>query len=195
VESTNKGRAFGVWFDGWFALLVVERFSISLTTVRLRQAWNWGSLTFKELEIRTYRQMDAHETLDRAAAVAFYAMLSLPPFLGPLLASLVGGSGRLGEQLQVLARQSLPTEVAAIIENQVAEIQTTSPTGLLSLATVLLLWSAFGAFIGVMGDPPCGLALAVPHLRPRHPLAGLPPPPAVDAQTRSLSEVLSGLGP
>jgi len=41
-----------------------------LTTVRLSQAWNWGGLTFKEPALRSYRQMDAHETLDRAAAVA-----------------------------------------------------------------------------------------------------------------------------
>jgi len=123
---------------------------MSLTSVRLRQAWNWGGLTLRELAVRTYRQMDAHETLDRAAAVAFYAMMSLPPFLGLLLAALVGGRGRFGEQLQVAAREYLPPEAATIIESQVAEIHAASPAGLLSVASVVLLWSASGAFVGVM---------------------------------------------
>jgi membrane protein len=123
---------------------------MSLTIVRLRQAWNWGGLSLKELSVRTYRQMDAHETLDRAAAVAYYAMLSLPPFLGLLLATLVGGRGRLGEQLQLAARQYLPGEAASVIERQVTEIQAASPAGLLSVASVVLLWSASGAFVGVM---------------------------------------------
>jgi membrane protein len=123
---------------------------MSVTTVRLRQAWNWGGLTLKELAVRTYQQMDAHETLDRAAAVAYYAMLSLPPFLGLLLATLVGGRGSFGEQFQLLARQALPADAAAIIESQVAEIRAASPAGLLSLTSVVLLWSASGAFVGVM---------------------------------------------
>ncbi len=123
---------------------------MSLTTVRLRQAWSWGGLTMKELAVRTYRQMEAHETLDRAAAVAYYAMLSLPPFLGLLLATLVGGRGRFGEQLQTAAREYLPAEAAAVIESQVAQIHAASPAGLLSVASVVLLWSASGAFVGVM---------------------------------------------
>jgi membrane protein len=123
---------------------------MSLTTVRLREAWNWSGLTLKELAVRTYRQMDAHETLDRAAAVAYYAMLSLPPFLGLLLATLVGGRGRFGEQLQVAAHQYFPAEAATIIESQIEEIKAASPAGLLSFASVVLLWSASGAFVGVM---------------------------------------------
>jgi len=63
---------------------------MSFTSVRLREAWNWGGLTAKELGIRTYRAMDKHETLDRAAVVAFYALLSLAPLLGILLAVAVG---------------------------------------------------------------------------------------------------------
>jgi uncharacterized BrkB/YihY/UPF0761 family membrane protein len=52
---------------------------MSLTSIRLRETWNWRGLTARELAVRTYREMDRHETLDRAAALAFYAMLSLVP--------------------------------------------------------------------------------------------------------------------
>src|ERR1700722_14534957 len=110
---------------------------MTLTRVRLHQGWSWGGLTLRELAVRTYREMDAHETLDRAAAVAYYVMLSLPPFLGLLLATLVGGRGRFGEQLQTAARQYLPGEAATIIESQVTEINAASPAGLLSVASVV----------------------------------------------------------
>jgi membrane protein len=123
---------------------------MSLTTVRLREAWNWGGLTLKELLARTYRQIDRHDTLDRAAAVAFYGMTALPPFLSLLLAALFGGWGRMADEFLAFARQSLPPEAASLIETQVNEIRTSSPTGLLSVATVVLLWSVSGAFVGVM---------------------------------------------
>jgi membrane protein len=77
-------------------------------------------------------------------------MLALPPFLGLVVVALVGARGLFVEQVQLLARQSLPSDAAAIIENQMAEIQSGSPAGLLSLATAVLLWSASGAFVGVM---------------------------------------------
>src|SRR4051794_23378077 len=123
---------------------------MSLTSIRLREAWNWGGLTFKELAVRTYRQIDKHETLDRAAAVAFYAMLSLIPFLGLLLAIGVGSRGRIDSPLLAASRQFLPPEGAALIEVQVRKIQADSALALLSFSSIVLLWSASSVFAGVM---------------------------------------------
>ena len=123
---------------------------MSLTSIRLRQAWNWRGLTARELAVRTYREMDRHETLDRAAALAFYAMLSLVPFLGLLLAMGVGGQGRLSAQLLTLSRDSLPPEAAALIADQVEKVQAASPVGLLSFSSAVLLWSASSVFVSVM---------------------------------------------
>ena len=67
---------------------------MTLTWLRLPQAWHWGGLSFKELAIRTYEAVDKHETIDRAAIVAFYAMLALAPFLGLVLTITLGGFGR-----------------------------------------------------------------------------------------------------
>jgi len=58
---------------------------MSLTWLRLPQAWTWGGLSFKEVAVRTYDAVDKHETIDRAAIVALYAMLALVPFLGFVL--------------------------------------------------------------------------------------------------------------
>ena len=63
-----------------------------LTWLRLPQAWKWGGLSFKELAIRTYQAVDKHETIDRAAIVAFYALLALVPFLGLVLTITLGAS-------------------------------------------------------------------------------------------------------
>jgi membrane protein len=106
-------------------------------------------LTTKELALRTYQQIDKHETFDRAAGVAFYAMLALVPFLSFLLAIGLGASG-LADQLLTLSRQTLPAEADAIIESQIQQIQAASPVGLLSMAFVILLWSSSGAFAAVM---------------------------------------------
>src|SRR5262245_52092738 len=100
---------------------------MSPNTVRLRPAFNLGGLTVRALASRTYGQIIRHETFDRAAAVAFYAMLSLPPFLSLLLATAVGGQEDLGESLRAVARQTLPSTTSAFVEAQVTEIQARCP--------------------------------------------------------------------
>src|SRR5918911_4065141 len=73
--------------------------TMSLTSLRLREAWNWGGLSAWQLAVRTYQAMDRHETLDRAAVVAFWTMLALVPFLGFVLALALGGRGQVADQL------------------------------------------------------------------------------------------------
>src|SRR3954447_10780221 len=97
---------------------------MSLTSIRLREAWNWGGLSFKDLALRTYEAMDKHETIDRAAIVAYYAMLALVPYLGLVLTIALGASGRVAGQIENLARTSLPSEDASkIVHDQIAKIQ------------------------------------------------------------------------
>src|SRR4051812_35424475 len=89
---------------------------MSLTSIRLREAWNWGGLSAKQLATRTYAAMDQHETIDRAAIVAFYAMLALVPFLGLVLAISIGAAGRVvAQEIVPLSRQLLPPGADTII--------------------------------------------------------------------------------
>ena len=124
---------------------------MSISSIRLREAWNWGGLSARELAVRTWKAMDQHDTLNQAAVVAFYAMLSLVPLLGLVLALAVGMRGDVGTQLKALSTQQMPDKEASdIIGKQIDKIQSESSVGLLSLSTILLLWSASSLFVAVM---------------------------------------------
>src|SRR4051794_3172469 len=88
---------------------------MSLTTIRLREAWNLGGLSIRQLALRTYAEIDRHETIDRAAIVAFYAMLSLVPLLSFLLAIAFGVRQDIATELLAVAHQWLPAEAHGII--------------------------------------------------------------------------------
>src|SRR5437868_190819 len=81
-----------------------------------------------------------------AAAVAFYAMLALVPFLAVLLTlavellpDLTGSSGRRGlgnltvEQFDATLREAFPPEVYEVVKVQIARLQQRPPVGLLSI--------------------------------------------------------------
>jgi membrane protein len=123
---------------------------MSLTSLRLHEAWNWGGLTAKQLAARTYQAIDQHETLDRAAVVAFYALLALVPFLGLMLAIALGTAGGIAAQLQAFSHQVMPEAADTIVQDQIHKIQTSPAVGVLSLSFALLLWSSSSLFVAVM---------------------------------------------
>jgi membrane protein len=123
---------------------------MSLTSFRFREAWNLHGLTAKQLIVQTYERIQKHETIDRAAIVAFYAMLSMVPFLSFLLALCLGERSRVAGQLLALSRQFLPSEAQIIIADQIQRIQESSPVGVLSFSFVVLLWSCSGVFVAIM---------------------------------------------
>jgi membrane protein len=121
---------------------------MSLRTIRLREAWNWGGLSARELASRTWEGIDRHDTLNQAAVVAFYAMLSLVPLLGFALA--LGAAAGVGAQVETISARLLPPEADAIVRDQIHKIEEDRPAGLLSLSVLLLLWSASSLFVAVM---------------------------------------------
>jgi membrane protein len=123
---------------------------MSLMSFRVRQAWNWSGLSAWELARRTYRAMDRHGTLDRAAVVAYYAMLSLVPFLTLALVIAFGARAGVASEILTLSGRVLPAEADAIVGDQVRKAQAQAPTGLISLSVPLLLWSASSLFVTVM---------------------------------------------
>ncbi|HZU35497.1 MAG TPA: YihY/virulence factor BrkB family protein [Gemmataceae bacterium] len=123
---------------------------MSLTTIRLREAWNWGGLSTKQLAVRTYQQVDKHEILDRAAALAFYAMLSLIPFLSFLLALGLGGRTWISKEILLLSHRVLAPSAAQVLDEQIQNMQSSSAFGLLSFSTLILLYSASSVFTGIM---------------------------------------------
>jgi membrane protein len=121
---------------------------MSLTKIRLREAWNWGGLSAREVAERTWEAMDRHDTLNHAAVVAFFAMLALVPLLGCVLA--LGAAAGIANEVTRFTRELLPPEAHAIVREQVHAIEKDRPAGLLSLSLLLLLWSASSLFVAVM---------------------------------------------
>jgi membrane protein len=107
-------------------------------------------LTVRQLAVRTFGQVVRHETLDRAAIVAFYALLSLAPILSLVVAAALGREGSLAIEFLALSHQVLPPQAQAVIQEQVPKIQSSAPVGVLSLSFVVLLWSSSSSFIAVM---------------------------------------------
>lgn len=123
---------------------------MAFTSIRLKEAWNWGGLSFRELIVRTYKGMGKHDTLNQAAVVAFYAMLSLVPLLGVVLALALGARTGVAGQIDSLSQEFLPHEAYVLIAQQTRKIQSENSVELLSLSILLLLWSASSLFSAVM---------------------------------------------
>ena len=123
---------------------------MSFTSIRLKEAWNWGGLSFRELVVRTYKAIDQHDTLNQAAVVAFYAMLSLVPLLSLILALALGAQPGVAEQVKNLCSRFMPEAAYKIVGDQIDKITHSTPVGLLSLSILLLLWSASSLFVAIM---------------------------------------------
>jgi membrane protein len=123
---------------------------MGLTTIHPRDAWTRGGLSWRELVLRTLRQVAQHDTLNRAAVVAFYAMLSLVPFLAIVLAVALGAAGSIAAELVSLSHRFLPGDADALIQEQIRKVREEPPAGLLSFGFVLLVWSASSLFVAVM---------------------------------------------
>ena len=95
--------------------------------------------------------MQENDDLTTAAALAYYFLLSIFPFLLFVLAltSLLPLQG-LEAWLLDNARQSLPGEAYALVERTVHGLLHTRRGGLLSIGAFLGLWTASSAFLGVI---------------------------------------------
>jgi membrane protein len=132
--------------------------------LRLREALSLGGLSVRELAHRTWNTISDHEIMTRAAAVAFYAMLALVPFLVLLLTMTVkllpdvtGTSGpdpgmsrmTVGE-LRATLKTLFPPEAYSVVESQIARIQAQPRVGLLSVSLAVTLWLASSLFLAVI---------------------------------------------
>ena len=99
----------------------------------------------------TARGLDNHDATQRAAGVAYYAILSTFPLLLGLIA--VFGfflpSLNLQEELLIFVGKNLPGATDFLRQNIVSVVKLRGPVGMLSI--VLLFWSASGMF-GAIGQ-------------------------------------------
>jgi membrane protein len=145
-------------------------------------------MSLRELVRRTWRKSVDNDIVNRAAAVAFYAMLALVPFLAVLLAlavgllpDLTGSSGRRGmgnltvQQFDATLREAFPPDVYEIVTEQIAWLQQNPPVGLLSigLALSLVLASSLFVALGETLNVICGVREYRPFWRLRLVAAGM----------------------
>jgi len=134
--------------------------------LRLREAFSLGGLSVRELAERTWNKTDDHEIMTRAAAVSFYAMLALVPFLGLiltfialLLPDLTGRSGNakgIGnlttEELRSTLKSAFPTEGYQVVEDQIARLQDQKrpPFLLMVFGLAVTFWLASSLFVAII---------------------------------------------
>jgi len=132
--------------------------------LRLREAMTLGGLTVRQLARRTWEKINENEIMTRAAAVAFYAMMALVPFLGlvitlaaQLLPDLTGKSNRaegIGNltvsEMERTLKMVLPNEAYGVFEDQIRRLQEHPPFGLISLGIVITLWLASSLFVAII---------------------------------------------
>ena len=134
-----------------------------IVPLQLREAMSLGGLSPRELALRTYRAIDAHEIQTRAAAVAFYAMLALVPFIGLILIMAVqllpdltaskdkGGLGdKTVEQFQQSMNQALPPEASKQISEEIKHLQSEPPVGLISIGLAITIWLSSSIFVAII---------------------------------------------
>ena len=131
--------------------------------LRLREALSLGGLSVRELARRTWTRINEHEVMTRAAAISFYAMLAMVPFLGliltvavQLLPDVTGTTGSTGigdmtvEQLRAMLQEVFPKESYGVVRDQIARIQQQPPVGFLSLSLVITIWLASSLFAAII---------------------------------------------
>ena len=132
--------------------------------LRLREALTLGGLSVRELAFRTWNKIFENEIFTRAAAVAFYAMLALVPFLGliltlavQLLPDVTGGSGKpvgVGNltvgQLDSTLKSIFPEEAYGVVKDQIARLQKDTHVGLISIGLAITIWLASSLFVAVI---------------------------------------------
>lgn len=129
--------------------------------LRLREALTLAGLGPREAAKRTWKKIVQNEILTRAAAIAFYAMLALVPFLGlvitlivQFLPDLTGRNPAIEDatvrQVEASLSRLFPHEISGLIVDQIARIQSHPPVGLLSIGLVLSLWLASSLYLEII---------------------------------------------
>ena len=131
--------------------------------LRLKEALGLGGLGLREVAQRTWREVNDNEIFTRAAAVAFYAMLAMVPFLAVTLTIVVQRlpdvsvrsrvdhlRGEALTQLESTVRSLVPKEANELVMDQIERIQKQPPVGLLSVGLIVSLWLASSLFLAII---------------------------------------------
>ncbi len=131
--------------------------------IRLKEAFGFGGLSPLEAGRRTWREVNDNEIFTRAAAVAFYAMLAMVPFLAVTLTIIIQRLPDVSvrskvdhlrdqalSQLETTVRSLVPKEANELVMDQIERIQKGPPVGLLSVGLIVSLWLSSSLFLAII---------------------------------------------
>lgn len=106
---------------------------------------------WKDLAIRTVKEISGDDLLNLAAQQAYYFFFALFPALLTLIsiASFFPIDNLLGQVVDQLGRVA-PPEALKIITDQIAEISRSGHGGVLTFAFLLTIWSSSGAMVSII---------------------------------------------
>jgi membrane protein len=147
---------------------------MTATKRRLWAALHLAGLTPREVAVRTWARINEHEILTRGAAIAFYAIAALVPFLAlvitmtayvlpPPVRQAVSGTERPVGPIDALL-DVLPADAASVVGKEIHRLQESPPTGLASFGLAATLWLCSSLFVGIMDA--MNRILGVPETRP-----------------------------
>ena len=118
-----------------------------------------GGLTIRETVLRTWRSVNSEAIMTRAAAITFYGMAALVPFMGLVIALLAHGLPWLRRaasgDLQIDPMTDpldwlMPVQAGSLIERELNRLRAEPPAGLLSFGLAALIWLSSSVFVEII---------------------------------------------
>lgn len=133
---------------------------MAFSVVQLPPKLRLGGLSIRTAMYRTWIRSERHELLSRAAAIAFYAIAALVPFLALVIAlsarwlpwilrMLGAGDPSAIDPLEPL-RGLLPAGAFSLVAGELTELREHPPIGLLSFSLAAMLWLSSSVFVSVI---------------------------------------------
>ncbi len=129
---------------------------------RFWSAMNLGGLTVREAAGRTWMGIVEHEILTRAAAITFYAIAAVVPFLAllitltayclpwiPIRADAEAAASASVGPLESL-RDLIPGDALSIVAREMRRLREQPPAGLISFGLIAILWLSSSLFVSIM---------------------------------------------
>ena len=117
-----------------------------------------GGLTGREATARTWKGINEHAIMTRAAAIAFYAIAALIPFMGLLIALTAHWLPWIEQKLGATSTDPsteplaylLPEDAVSFIAHELKRLRERPPSGLISFSVAALLWLSTSVFVEII---------------------------------------------
>lgn len=118
----------------------------------MRYVWNLGGLTFRELLLRVWDEVQADDVLGQSAKLSYYMVLAVFPLLICLIAliGLVAPGSEMLADLLAYWRHVLPRSAYELIVSTLKQISANTGTGKISIGLLGTLWAASTAMNAIM---------------------------------------------